>query len=94
MEWLIIYIGILAVRAAVVGVLNMAHLLKTGEVTKGRLNQEVTNLASADFAVAAASGNENLTHLTDTIASGVAILTAPAHLKGVGKTHEGSIRKL
>lgn len=88
------YIGILAARAAVVGALNEEHLRKTGEVTKGQWNQKSTNLAMAAFGLAAASGNKKLTHLVGGIASGVAVATAFAHLKGLGETHEGGFRKL
>lgn len=88
------YIGILAARAAVVGALNAEHLRRTGEVTKGQVNQKATNLAMAAFGLAAASGNKRLTHLTGGIASGVAVATAFAHTKGLGENHPGGIRKL
>ena len=88
------YIGILAVRAAMVGAANLVHLLKTGEVTKGRSNQKATNLATAVFALAATNGNEKVTHAAGTIASVIAIATAVPHFKGIGKKHSNGIREL
>lgn len=89
-----LYISILAARAAVVGALNLAHLMSTGEATKGRWNQKSTNLASAAFALAATSGNKRATHITGMIASGIAIATVGAHLKGLGQKHSKGIREL
>ncbi|HEY1085362.1 MAG TPA: hypothetical protein VGE34_01385 [Candidatus Saccharimonadales bacterium] len=88
------YIGVLATRAALVGVLNSAHLAIAGEVTKGRLNQKATNLATATFALAASSGNRKATHITGALASGIAIVTAASHLKDLGKKHVSGIREL
>jgi len=81
------YIGVLATRAAVVGVLNLYHLAKTGEVTKGQDKQRATNLATALFAIAAASGNKKLTHVAGVFASGVAISTIPHYFKKLGQAH-------
>jgi hypothetical protein len=80
------YIGILAARAAVVGTLNAEHWCRTGEVTKGGSNQKATNLAT--------KGNDTLTHIAGSVASGIAIGTAFAHTKDMGVTHEEGIRKL
>ena len=88
------YIGILALRAAVVGGLNLTHLLKTGEVTKGRLNQKATNLAMAGFALTALSGNKKATQITGSIAAGIAAWTATAHLRELGNVHPSGLREL
>ena len=88
------YIGILAVRAALVGAANLVHLFKTGEVTKGRSNQKATNLASAAFALVATRGNEKATHVAGSIASVIAVTTAIQHFKGIGKKHSNGIREL
>lgn len=88
------YIGILATRAAIVGVLNGIHLASAGEVTKGRSKQKSTNLATAAFALAATSGNRKATHIAGALASGIAIVTAVSHLKDLGKKHVSGIREL
>ena len=88
------YIGILAVRAALVGGANLLHLIKTGEVTKGRANQKATNLAMAAFALVATNGNAKATHITGTIASAIAIITAIPHFRDIGTTHSRGMREL
>lgn len=88
------YIGILAVRAAVVAALNYTHLSMTEQVTKGRTKQRATNIAIAAFGVAAASGNRTMTHASGLLASAVAIATAPAHLTGLGVRSAGVYREL
>lgn len=88
------YLAILAARAALVGGLNLFHLLKTGEVTKGQNNQKATNLATAAFAILAAEDKPALTHISGGIASGVALSTAPQHLQGIGEYHKEGIRRL
>jgi hypothetical protein len=88
------YIGVLAARAALVGVLNGIHLAATGEVTKGQSRQKSTNLATAAFTLAATSGSRTATHIAGTLASGIAIATATSHFKGLRKKHESGIRKL
>ncbi len=35
----------------VVGALNLAHLIKTGEAKKGWINQKLTNFTTALFAI-------------------------------------------
>lgn len=88
------YIGILATRAAIVGSLNAVHLARTGEVTKGRHKQKATNLATAAFGIAAASGNKPLTHITGLFASVIAVSTAAHHFRGLGKRRDGVYREL
>lgn len=88
------YIGLLALRAAGVGIANGLHLLKTGEVTKGNLRQKSTNIASAAFAVVAATNNKEATEIAGAAASVIAVGTAPKHLKGIGRRGPGSIREL
>ena len=88
------YIGILATRAVIVGGLNLFHLVKTGEVTKGQNKQKATNLATAVFGVVAASGNKPLTHITGSIAAAISLATAPVHLQDVGMRHSGQYREL
>lgn len=88
------YIGILATRAALVGGANLVHLLKTGEVTKGRSKQKITNLATAVFALIATNSNKKATHTAGSIASVIAIATALPHFKGIGIKHSNGIREL
>lgn len=88
------YVGILTARAAAVGGMNALHLAETGEATKGQKYQKATNLATAAFAICATTGNEKLTHISGAIASGIALVTAPANLKGLGVKSEEGIRKL
>lgn len=93
------YIGVIASRAALAAAgLNGAHLLKTGEVTKGRKYQKATHLTTALFGLVAASeyGKQHpaLTHATGLIAASVAVATAPAHLRGLGNKHDGEYRLL
>lgn len=88
------YIGILAVRAALVGTANLIHLIKTGEVTKGRSKQKATNLATAAFALVATNGNRKATNVAGSIASIIAVVTAVPHFKGIGKKHSNGIREL
>lgn len=88
------YIGLLALRAAGVGIANGLHLLKTGEVTKGNMRQKSTNIASAAFAIVAAHDNKEATEIAGAAASVVAIGTAPKHFRGIGKKGSGSIREL
>ncbi len=89
-----IYIGILAARAAIVGGMNLFHLLKTGEATKGRKWQRATSLATAAFALTAVRGNEKATKIAGSVAAGVAIGTGIVHLKGIGRRHNGVTREL
>ncbi|HCR55448.1 TPA: hypothetical protein DIV49_00595 [Candidatus Saccharibacteria bacterium] len=84
----------LGARAVVVGALNAAHYKMTGEVTKGQSKQRATNLATAAMAQIATYKNERNTHLSGLLANGIAYATIPTHLKDIGKTHEGGIRKL
>ncbi len=88
------YLAILAVRAAFVGILNGAHLLSTGEVTKGGHNQKATNISEAAFCLAALSGSRKATHITGAIATGIALYTSAANLKGLGRKHSNGIRQL
>lgn len=88
------YFAALATRAALVGVLNATHLLKTGEATKGEWNQKSTNLATAALVLIANTGNRRATYIAGLVASGIAFSTAPAYLKGLGEKHEGGIRRL
>lgn len=88
------YIGGLAVRAAAVGIMNGIHLLKTGEVTKGQSKQRLTNLATGAFGVIATQGNTVLTEVSGATALGIAVATAPHHLKGLGEVHDGVARRL
>jgi len=88
------YIMILAARACAISCMNAIHLAKTGEVTKGRKYQRATDLATAAFALCAATGNKRLTHISGAIASSIAIATAPANLKELGMKHESGIREL
>ena len=84
------YIGVLAARAALVGGANLLQ----GEITRGGTSQRATHLAAAAFALAAHSDNRDITHLTGTIASGIAVGTAVLHFKDIGKSHPSGIRKL
>ncbi len=88
------YIKILASRAIAVGGLNVVHLLKTGEVTKGQKNQKLTNLATAAFALTAVHGNEKATHIAGSVASAIAALTSLPHFNEIGEQHPEGIRKL
>lgn len=88
------YIGILAVRAAFVGGLNLFHLIKTGEATKGGVYQRTANLVAAGFALVATRGNERATRVAGAVAAGVAIGTGIMRLKGLGKRHDGITRNL
>lgn len=88
------YIGVLAVRAAVVGGANLLHQLKTGEVTKGRKWQRAANLSAAAFALVATRGNERATRIAGAVSTGVAIGTGLVHLKGIGRKHNGVYREL
>lgn len=88
------YIAVLGARAVAVGALNLIHLQKTGEATKGQTNQKLTNLATALFAVSANTRNESLTNISGLVASGIAFSTAPAHLRELGVKHENGIREL
>lgn len=88
------YIGILAARAVTVGALNTEHFRRTGEVTKGQASQKATNLAMTAFGLVANTGNRTMTHIAGGIASGIAVTTAFAHTKDLGKIHPEGIRKL
>jgi phosphatidylglycerophosphate synthase len=88
------YIKILTARAIAVGALNTVHLELTGEATKGRMNQKLTNIATAAFALTAVKGNKDATDFVGGLASGVALSTLPAHLKDVGVKHPEGIRNL
>lgn len=88
------YIAVLGARAVAVGALDLIHLERTGEATKGQKNQKLTNLATAIFAVSANTRSENLTHASGFVASTIALSTAPAHLKELGVKHENGIREL
>lgn len=88
------FIGVLAVRAAIVGGLNLFHLAKTGEATKGGMYQRSSNLAAAGFALVAVRGNERATKIAGIIAAGVAMGGGIMHLKGLGKRHNGVTREL
>lgn len=87
------YIGVLATRAAIVGGMNLFHLIKTGEATKGNKYQRATSLAAA-FALTAVRGNKRATKVAGLVATGVAIGTGIMHLKGLGKQHNGATREL
>lgn len=88
------YIALMAARALAVGALNVEHYRRTGEVTKGQTNQRATNLAMAAFGLIASTGNETMTHVAGSVASGIAVVTAFAHTKGLGAIHSEGIRKL
>lgn len=88
------YFALLGARAIVVGALNLAHLIETGEATKGRINQKSTNLATALFAVLGNTNDRNATHVGGMIASLTALSTAPSHLKDIGVQHDNGIREL
>lgn len=88
------YIGLLALRAISVGTLNTMHLAMTGEVTKGNTKQRAVNIASAAFALAATTENRMATHITGGIAAGLAVATASAHFKDLGKKHASGMREL
>ncbi|HMS92878.1 MAG TPA: hypothetical protein PKD28_00685 [Candidatus Saccharibacteria bacterium] len=74
--------------------MNLFHLIKTGEATKGRKYQRATSLATAGFALVAMRGNERATKVAGAVAAGVAIGTGIVHLKGLGKEHNGTTREL
>ena len=88
------YTAFLAARATAVGGLNAVHLATTGEATKGNNHQRSTNLTMAAFALAAASRNKPLTHLTGVVATGVALATLSAHFRKLGQRHDGMLRYL
>lgn len=70
------------------------HLLKTGEVTKGQNKQRLANLATATFALVALTGNKKVTDLAGIITSGITLITAIPHLRGIGKRNDAGVRKL
>jgi hypothetical protein len=88
------YIAALALRAVGVGLANGVHLLKTGEVTKGRTKQRAANLSAAAFGVIATTGNETATEIAGTAAVAISVATAPGHFRGVGKRNNGVLREL
>jgi hypothetical protein len=89
------YLGALALRSMVAGGwLNGFHIATTGEVTKGRRYQKITNLTAAAFGIAAATGNRKATHATGIIATAVAWGTAPAHLKQLRQRRGRVFREL
>lgn len=88
------YLAVLAARAVAVGGLNLAHLVKTGEVTKGQTNQKATNLATAAFATLSANEGSIATHISGGIASVIALSTITPHFKELGEQHSEGIRKL
>lgn len=85
---------LMAMRALAVGAINLAHYLKTGEVTKGGKCQKVSNLAIAACIVSAARDSESQVRQVSWIAAGVSATTGLASLKGFGKQHDGKIRQL
>lgn len=87
-------LAIIAGRAAVVGAINAAHLMHTGEVTKGGVYQRASNLATAALAVVAARGNESQVKSAGWLAAGVAVATGAMHLKGFGRLHDCEFRRL
>ena len=84
----------MAMRALAVGAINLAHYLKTGEVTKGGKCQKISNLAIAACIVSAARGSESQVRQVGWIAAGISATTGIASLKGFGKQHDGKIRQL
>ena len=88
------YIGILGVRAMLVGGANLLHLIRTGEVTKGQNNQRFTNLATAALCLAALSGDKKITHAVGLSAVAVSAPTAVPHFRNIGKRNESRIRRL
>ncbi|NCU41069.1 hypothetical protein EOL73_04945 [Candidatus Saccharibacteria bacterium] len=88
------YIGVIAARAVLVGGANALHLSITGEVTKGQNKQRIANLSTAAFALVALTGNKKATHTAGVVSTGIALVTALPHFKGIGNRNESGIRKL
>lgn len=88
------YLGVLAVRAAYSGAVNVAHQSVTGEVTRGGNFQKSVSLATAVFGVSAASGDRLLTHASGAAATVAAIASVPSHTKEFGLSHPSGIREL
>lgn len=88
------YLGVLALRAAYSGAVNIAHQGLTGEVTKGGNLQKSVSLATALLGVSATNGERKLTHVSGAIASATAIVSIPSHTREFGVRHMSGIREL